>query len=218
MGLGIPALLASGAVQRGVGGPNGGGRRRRWSAPGRLMVVAGAGALLATGLGVTAVPAAASSTTLSPGRVDITMVPGGPIMGPHVAGEVTGVAWVTSVDVGGRTLTAASGHRLVVFSLQLTQPVADVGPMAPAWATVSALVTQGNGAWPVDLGPIESQIEAASGPTGTGRATYVFSIGVPAPQTVLTLTDDGITQQYDLTSLRPDGRTAGTGRPRPRRC
>ncbi len=178
------------------------------------MVAAGAGALLATGLGATPSPAAASSTTLSPGRVEsiptpsITMVPGGPIMGPHVAGKVTGVAWVTSVDAGGRTLTAAGGHRLVVFSLQLTQPVADVGPMAPAWATVSASVTQGNGAWPVDLGPIESQIEAASGPTGTGRATYVFSTGVPAPATVLTLTDDGITQQYELTSLRPDGSDA----------
>lgn len=161
---------------------------------------------------VTSEPAAASPTVLSPGTVvpiptpAVTMVPGGPIRGPDVAGVVTGATWLrTTLTAGHRTYSAPHGSWLVAFGLQLTQPVADVGPMAPGWAAISVFVEASGQRWLVDVGPIDRQIEASSATTGTGQATYAFSWTPRGAPPVLTIVDDGITAQYDLSAMQTLG-------------
>lgn len=212
-------------MRREVGGPRGGRIRRRWTAlAGRVTLLGVSAAAMAGGLVVLAPrPVAASSTVLAPGKVEsipspaIRMIPGGPVRGPHVAGTVTGVAWVPRVTADGRTLSAPSSYRLVVFGLQLTRPTADVGPMAPSWAAVTVSLDNKGASWPVDIIAIDTQIEASSDSTGTGQATYVASVTVPLRSAELTVAHDGITSQFDLATPLPSGGPCSTGRRPPRR-
>jgi len=125
----------------------------------------------------------------------------GRLRGQDFAATVTGVGWPGSVESEGTTRVAGPGRRLVVFTLRLSQPTEDVGPLADGTAA-TAVVAVGSDGDPVDLTTLDQQIEGAHGTPGTG--TESFGLSVPADQhhVALILSESGFSQRFDLWTLK----------------
>lgn len=93
-----------------------------------------------------ALPAGAVAPTVPPNQVitaspsaGLTAPADGRLRGQNVTATVTGVAWPGSVESDGAIRVAGPGRRLVVFTLRLSQPTGDVGPLAGGTAATAVV-------------------------------------------------------------------------------
>jgi hypothetical protein len=178
-----------------------------------LLVLAGAGtawlSLAATPAG--SAPSAGTAQVLTSGAVTQIPSPGvalttpvdGRLRGPDFQAEVTGVAWPAAVGTSPNRYVAGSGQRLVVFSLTLSQPVAEAGGDGPSGTTVTASVSPSApepGA-SVDLTSIDQQILDAAGDTGSGSGTFVVAVPAHSHSATLTVAESTFAQSFNLWTL-----------------
>jgi hypothetical protein len=129
----------------------------------------------------------------------------GRLRGPDFTAQVTGVAWPTAAGSSSR-LVAGAAHRLVVFTLTMTQPAAATATsigLSPVPAPVAELDVSGQ-SLPIDLTGIENQIyQSMSSQTETGTGTSTFAVSVPASAhpANLVLTQSWFSQGFDLWAL-----------------
>jgi hypothetical protein len=173
--------------------------------------VVASGPVLSTASGASTLPGDAQ--VLPASQVVELASPGGPLTapvdgrlrGPDFNANVTGVAWPTAAGVAPSRYVAASGHRLVVFALTLTQPASAVGVLGNGTATVSASLGTGSGSVDtIDLSAVNSQVRnsAVNSTTGTGSGTFVASVPAGAHGVVLTLTEGSFSQSLSLWTLK----------------
>jgi len=168
--------------------------------------------LLGCTVSVGPAPAATPAVVLSPGQVDETAGQGvsqatapsdGRLRGQDFTAMVTDVAWPQSVpSTSGITYVAGSGHRLVAFTVSVTQPTDDSG-LLNAPTAVTAALQGGSARAPVSMTRISQQI--AGGPSGsaetTGTDSFVASVPARAHSADLVLTEAGFSQSFDLWTL-----------------
>jgi hypothetical protein len=152
--------------------------------------------------------ASAAVGTLGPGQVTAASAPAnmtvpvdGRLRGPDFAAQVTAVAWPASVYVQGFDRGASTGDRLVVFTLRMTQPQQDVGPLAQGTAATVSLEVGGSPI-PIDLSSIDEGILGSTGSTGSGVETYAAAVPAHLHDVVLSISEDGFAQRFDLWTLR----------------
>ena len=181
-----------------------------------LPVLAAALWALASATGATGASLDAGSSgvqVLSPGRVapladagtSLTTPVDGRLRGPDFSARVTGVAWPAVAGTGPSPYVAGTGHRLVVFSLSLSQPRSGLGPFASTDTTATAAVsTSEEASTPVDLSSIDNQIYSASqgSAMGTGTGTFVASVPASTHNVDLVITEGSFSQPYSLWTLR----------------
>ncbi|HWE68118.1 MAG TPA: hypothetical protein VG298_15865, partial [Acidimicrobiales bacterium] len=103
---------------------------------------------------------------------------------------------------------AVTGHRLVAFSLSLSQPRDDLGPFASGNTAATATVTTATDAKvPVNLSSIDQQIyDAPQGSTmGTGTGTFIVSVPTSNHSVNLVITEGSYSQSFSLWTLRRTG-------------
>jgi hypothetical protein len=132
----------------------------------------------------------------------------GRLRGPDYTATITRVAWPQSVGsvsnlFGPPVYIAGADHRLIAFTLSVTQTTDDSGRLNSSTG-VAAQLAVGRAQLPVSLDMIDGQI--AGGKTGSAQTTGVdsFVASVPAHEqsVVLELTEAGYTQQFNLWSLK----------------
>ena len=145
---------------------------------------------------------------LGPGRV-VAATPGAHMTAPadgrlrteHFLASVTSVAWPTLARAGGHEIAASSDHRLVVFSLTLSEPGSDVTPVTPDLPKLSLEV--GKRSLPVTLTGIQAQLVTQSqARLATAMATYAAAVPDGTHRVVLAMTQGTFTQRFDLWTLR----------------
>ena len=98
---------------------------------------------------------------------------------------------------------AGAGHRLVDFTLSVTQPPADSGQLNGSTEVIADLMV-GNKQMPISLDMIDGQI--ADGMHGSAEATgtdsFVASVPANDHSVALELTEGGFTQQFNLWTLQ----------------
>ena len=119
----------------------------------------------------------------------------GRIRGYGFSAQVTGVARTISTGTGLSSVDAASGHHLVVFSLNLTtvNPPESIG--AGGGLALDAKVSVDGNAAVIDTTSLVT----------TGKATYVVSVPDRAKSVDLQMTAANLTQSFSLTKLRRVG-------------
>lgn len=174
-------------------------------------------ALVATAAVALFVPAGAgaaqSSETLAPGTVVGVAAPAtatspadGRVRGVQFDASVTGVAWPETAREGPHTLVAGSGHRLVVFSLQVTEAVG-AGSLFAAGTRASAVVDVGHTAVSVPMGALDAHLGGDLGSSpATASASYCLSVPAHVHDVVLAMTQDATTQRFDLWTLQRTGK------------
>ena len=132
----------------------------------------------------------------------------GRLRGPDYTATVSRVAWPQSVGsvsnlFGPPVYVAGSDHRLVAFTLSVTQPPADSGQLNPT-TQVTAAVLVGAPQLPVSLDSIDGQIaELRPGSAeATGVDSFVTSVPADDHAVVLELREGGFTQQFNLWTLK----------------
>ena len=132
----------------------------------------------------------------------------GRLRGPDYAATITRVAWPQSVasvsDVfDPPAYVAGPGHRLVDFTLSVTQPPADSGQLNGSTEVIASLMV-GNKQMSIPLDMIDGQI--ADGMHGSAEATgtdsFVASVPADNHSVALELTEGGFTQQFNLWTLQ----------------
>jgi hypothetical protein len=132
----------------------------------------------------------------------------GRLRGPEFTAVVTSVAWPTWVigtddlSTPGR-LTASAGHRLVAFTLAVTQATDDSGALNGETGVTTA-VAAGRSNVSVPMTAINQQIAGGTSGSAQTTGTDSFAVSVPAKgsSVALALTEDGFTQTLDLWSLK----------------
>ena len=168
--------------------------------------------VVTVGLALLGPPAAAggvSGTVLAAGRVVAVSTPGttmtvpadGRLRGDNFGATVTGVAWPAMAGPSPQYV-AGFGHRLVVFSLQLIQAVADVGPNASPVTTATAWVSVSGTTLPVDLTQIDNSIAASFDKTGSGVGVYVVSVPATDHDVSLEINAENFSQSLSLWTLQ----------------
>ena len=175
--------------------------------------------ILSPALLSTSASAATNNTeVLTPGRVveaasqDLqahgTVPTDGRLRGPDYVAVVTRVSWPQSIGsvsnlFGPPTYVAGTGHRLVTFTMSVTQPPADSGQLNPT-TQVTATVQVGDRQLPVSLDLIDGQIaELRPGSAeATGMDSFVASVPANDHAVALELTEGGFTQRFDLWTLK----------------
>ena len=119
----------------------------------------------------------------------------GRIRGYGFSAQVTGVARTISTGTGLSSVDAASGHHLVVFSLNFTtvNPPESIG--AGSGLALDAKVSVDGNAAVIDTTSLVT----------TGKATYVVSVPDRAKSVDLQMTAANFTQSFSLTTLRRVG-------------
>jgi Transcriptional regulatory protein, C terminal len=140
--------------------------------------------------------------TASP-AVGLTTPADGRLRGEDFTATVTGVAWPGSVRSDGADRVAGPGRRLVVFTLRVSQPTNDVGPLTEGTAATAVVAIGGNQV-PVDLTALDEQIEGAhiTAATGTGTESFCLSVPVDQHHVDLVLSESGFSQSFDLWTLQ----------------
>ena len=132
----------------------------------------------------------------------------GGLRGPDYTATITRVAWPQSVgsvsDVfNPPAYVAGTGHRLVDFTLSVTQPPADSGHLNGSTEVIADL-TVGNKEISISLDMIDGQI--ADGMHGSAEATgtdsFVASVPASEHSVALDLAEGGFTQQFNLWTLK----------------
>ena len=123
----------------------------------------------------------------------------GRLRGQDFTAVVTPVSWPQSVpSPNGGDYVAGTKHRLVAFTLSMTQATDDSGLLNAATG-VSAALKVGTASVPVAMTKINQQIAGgASGSTSTtGTDSFVASVPTSAHDVSLNLTEAGFTQSLD---------------------
>ena len=127
----------------------------------------------------------------------------GRLRGPDFTAVVSRVAWPQSVDAPSAQYVAGSAHRLVSFTLSVTQPTDDSGTLnAPTG--VSASLRVGAATRSIDLTTIDRTIAGGASGTAETTGTDSFVASVPAREhdVDLVLTQAGFNQSFDLWTLQ----------------
>lgn len=125
----------------------------------------------------------------------------GRIRGIGVDAVVSAVAWPGSARAGGRTVVAGAGHRLVVFSLSLTEAVG-TGSLFTGGTRATVALDVGGTTRSVPLTTIDNRLaQAVVGPSATASATFCASVPAHTHDVDLVVTHDGYAQRFDLWSL-----------------
>ena len=127
----------------------------------------------------------------------------GRLRGPDFTAVVSRVAWPQSVDAPSAQYVAGSAHRLVSFTLSVTQATDDSGTLnAPTG--VSASLRVGDATQSIDLTRIDQAIAGGASGTAETTGTDSFVASVPAREhdVDLVLTEAGFTQSFDLWTLQ----------------
>lgn len=164
---------------------------------------AGSLALARSAAALTGVP-----PLLGPGRV-VTATAAGQMTAPadgrlrtkQFLADVTGVAWPARTRADGHEVAATTGHRLVVFSISLSEPGSDVTPVTPDLPKL--VVWVGKVSLPVPLTGIQGQlVPHFETHLATGTATYAASVPDGTHHVSLALSEGSFTQRFDLWTLR----------------
>jgi hypothetical protein len=132
----------------------------------------------------------------------------GRLRGPDYTATIARVAWPQSVgsvsDVfNPPAYVAGAGHRLVDFTLSVTQSPADSGQLNGSTEVIADLMV-GNKRTSISLDMIDGQI--ADGMHGSAEATgtdsFVASVPASDHSAALDLTEGGFTQQFNLWTLK----------------
>lgn len=126
---------------------------------------------------------------------DSTSPVNGEIRGPDSQAVVTAVAWPYESD----GYVAGPGHRLVAFSVQLTEPNSEADGFGSTGPTLS-LTVEGS-PQPLDTSDIASAVFDSSGNTGTGTESYVASVPDDTKSVEVSMTDSGYSQSFSLWTL-----------------
>jgi hypothetical protein len=153
--------------------------------------------------GATTLPVPPNEVIVASPVVGLTTPADGRLRGEDFTATVTGVAWPGSVRSGGAVRVAGPGRRLVVFTLRMSEPIEDVGPLTNGTAATAA-VAVGDSQVPVHLTTLDEQIEGGHGTTPTGTGTESFCLSVPVGQhhVALVLSQSGFSQNFDLWTLQ----------------
>jgi hypothetical protein len=170
-------------------------RRSRGGAR-RGVFVASCVPLLASGPAAAAQKSATGSVQPADGR----------LRGQDFAAQVTQVAWPDQAVGNGRSVEATTGHRLVVFTLQLTEDTASVTTRGnDPFLTVS--VRYGQVVRPLSLAEIANsfgeQVDGSTSPS----ASQQFVLNVPATShtVALVLSQGSFFQAFNLWTLKRSG-------------
>ena len=185
---------------------------RRSIGPSSLLLLFVVSALI-FGARVGPVAAAIPAVVLPPGQVveatsqlgsSAGAVPAdGRLRGPDFTAVVSRVAWPQSVDAPSAQYVAGSSHRLVSFTLSVTQATDDSGTLNAPTA-VSASLRVGAATQSIDLTAIDRAIAGGASGTAETTGTDSFVASVPAREhdVDLVLTEAGFSQLFDLWTLQ----------------
>jgi hypothetical protein len=152
-------------------------------------------AVLATGKVVVASAASVQSDGTEPAD--------GRLRGADFMAQVSEVAWPQDVEeANGFELVAGSGHRLVAFTLAVTQPSNEAGELSPSTA-VSAAIELHPGQLNVSMDSIDDQIEGGTSESAltTGIGTFAATVPDHDHQVTLELTEGTFSQALNLWTL-----------------
>ncbi|MGO8873190.1 MAG: hypothetical protein ACLQPH_17640, partial [Acidimicrobiales bacterium] len=161
---------------------------------------------------------ATTAVVLSPDQVAEAASQGtapsdGRLRGQDFTAVVSQVAWPQAVQsTSGVDYVAGSGHRLVTFTVAVTQPTNDSG-LLNAPTGVSAALKAGSASLPVSMTRINQEIAGGTngsaettGTNGsaetTGTDSFVVSIPAATHNVDLVLTEAGFNQWFDLWTLK----------------
>ncbi len=152
---------------------------------------------------------ATTAVVLSPDQVAEAASQGtapsdGRLRGQDFTAVVSQVAWPQAVQsTSGVDYVAGSGHRLVTFTVAVTQPTNDSG-LLNAPTGVSAALKAGSASLPVSMTRINQEI--AGGTSGsaetTGADSFVVSVPTATHSVDLVLTEAGFSQSFVLWALQ----------------
>lgn len=171
--------------------------------------------VLAASLAAPGVAAGSGAGELAPGEVVVAspmsrlVVPtDGRIRGSGFDARVTGVGWPVAVRAGGHVEVASPSHRLVVFSLGVTE-IAHTATGGTAVPLATAALDVTSVALPLPLASLDTQLREANygSPTlpGTAASTFAASVPAGAHHVDLVVTANGYSQSFDLWTLRRVG-------------
>ena len=150
-------------------------------------------ALLLNGTAVAARTAPTASISPADGR----------LRGEDFAAQVTSVAWPDQAVVNRRTVEATTGHRFVVFTLQLTEDTNAISPHGTDPA-VTATLQWGQASQPLSLtqvtDAIAQQIDGSTWPSATQQ--FVASVPATAHTVTLVLSQGSFSQGFNLWTLQ----------------
>ncbi len=143
-------------------------------------------------------PTEAEAVTAPP---HLTVPADGRLRGTGFTATVTGVGWPASATSHHVATVAPAGDRLIVVTLRLTEPTADLSTFGTGNGATANVAAAGRTV-PVDLALLDQQIEGATTTTGTGTETFALSVPAHAHRVVLSLARNGFAQRLDLWTLR----------------
>ena len=169
-------------------------RRNHWALR-RIVLVASSSVLLLVGLSGGA--GAARSPTAAVTPVD------GRLRGQDFTARVTSVAWPAQAVLEGRSVEATTGHRFVVFTLQLAENTNAVSPKGDDPA-VTASLRWGQTVQPLSLSGLDETLNQQVDGSAWPSASQEFVASVPAGvhTVALTLSQGSFSQAFNLWSLR----------------
>ncbi len=146
---------------------------------------------------------------LPPGRV-VAASPASPLTAPET-GEIrgvqfdarlTGVAWPSTCRTADGVVAAGAGHRLVVFSLRVSE---DAGTTAlfTRGTKASAALDAGGESLSLPMSGIDAALlEATTASSATASSTFCASVPAKTRHVELVMTQAGYSQRVDLWTLR----------------
>jgi hypothetical protein len=140
--------------------------------------------------------------SLSAARASFTTPADGRLRGQDFAATVTGVSWPDQIGVGPSEQEALAGHRLVVFTLDLSEDTSDLSPSGSDPAVTAALAV-GNSTLSVPLSTINAAIGDSPSPDPWVSGTGEFAAAVPnhAHDVDLVLSQGSFSQSFNLWTL-----------------
>ena len=120
----------------------------------------------------------------------------GQLRTPDAQASVTGVAWPSSAN--GQMAT--DGHRLVAFTVTLSEPVTSTNSGNPSPAKLSLVVNGSKTS--LDLSSITVSIQGTASGTGSGTESYVASVPNTTRNVELEMAQAGFVQDLSLWTLK----------------
>jgi hypothetical protein len=137
---------------------------------------------------------------VSTARTGFTTPADGRLRGEDFAATVTGVAWPDTVGIGSSDQMALAGHRLVVFTLDLSEDSLNISPAGNDPSVEAALVV-GETSMPVPLTAINTAIGQGNGTWTSGTGEFAAAVPNHAHAVDLVLSQGSFSQTFNLWTL-----------------
>jgi len=137
---------------------------------------------------------------VSAARASFTTPADGRLRGEDFAATVAGVAWPDTVGIGASDQMALAGHRLVVFTLDVSEDGLNISPAGDDPSLTAALVI-GDTSMPVPLSAINTAIGQGNTTWTSGTGEFAAAVPNHAHGVDLVLSQGSFSQTFNLWKL-----------------